>query len=63
MLLKEITGYKLPPIKGPAKPGETHQIYLDATRAKQELGWVSSVDLEEGLRQTVEYFKSAELVT
>jgi len=61
-VLKEITGYKLSLVYGPAKAGETRHIYLDATRAKQELGWTPTVSLEEGLRQTVEYFKSAELV-
>ena len=62
-VLEEITGYKLSRVYGPAKAGETRQIYLDATRAKQELGWTPTVGLEEGLRLTVEYFKSAEMVT
>lgn len=61
-VLKEITNYKLPLDYGPAKAGETRHIFLDAARAKQELGWAPSVSLEEGLRQTVEYFKSTELV-
>jgi UDP-glucose 4-epimerase len=62
-VLREITGYKLSSLNGPAKTGETRQIYLDATRANHELGWVPTISLEEGLSQTVNYFKSTELVT
>lgn len=60
--LKVITGYSLSEVHGPPKVGETRQIYLDATRAKQELGWTLTVSLEDGLRQTVEYFKTAEVM-
>ena len=56
--LKTITGYKGEPHYGPPKAGETFIIYLDATRAKCELGWEPGVGLEEGLARTVEYFRS-----
>lgn len=59
--LKDITGYPQEAHHGPAKVGETFRIYLDASRAKSELGWEPSVDLQEGLRRTVEYFKQAEV--
>jgi UDP-glucose 4-epimerase len=59
--LKTITGYQLPGIHGPAKVGETRQIYLDATRAQKELGWKPTVNLEEGLQRTVDYFRQREL--
>lgn len=58
--LKEITGYPQAPLYAPAKPGETFKIYLDASLACRELGWEPTVSLEEGLRQTVEYFKQYE---
>ncbi len=61
--LKTITGYPQPARYGPPKPGETYRIYLDASRAKQELGWEPTVPLEEGLRYTVEYFKQAEVTS
>ena len=61
--LKKVTGYPLEANYGPAKPGETFRIYLDATKAKQELSWEPTVPLEEGLRKTVEYFQSTELKT
>ncbi len=59
--LKEITRYPFEGVYGAPKAGETFQIYLDATRAKQELGWEPTVPLEEGLRKTVDYFRQAEL--
>lgn len=58
--LKAITGYKRDVVHGPAKVGETRKIYLNATKAQRELGWTPVVSLEEGLRQTVEYFRTAE---
>jgi UDP-glucose 4-epimerase len=59
--LKAITGYTREASHGPAKPGETFRIYLDASRAKNELGWEPTVDLEQGLRKTVEYFQEVEV--
>ena len=61
--LKEITGYSKEAIHGPAKLGETRKIYLDATKARQELGWQPKVAFLDGMRQTVEYFKQSELIS
>ena len=55
--LAQATGFAQPPGYGPAKLGETYKIYLDATRAKQELGWQPEIDLDAGLRQTAAYFR------
>lgn len=60
--LKSITGYTRAPLHGPAKPGETFQIFLDASRINQELGWKPTVDLSTGLRRTIEYFEKVELI-
>jgi UDP-glucose 4-epimerase len=46
---------------GPARPGETFKIYLDASRASRELGWQPTIPLHEGLKLTVDYFKQAEI--
>jgi UDP-glucose 4-epimerase len=59
--LQKITACQGDPRHGPAKPGETFRIYLDTNRARQELGWEPTVGLEQGLRQTVEYFRQAEI--
>jgi UDP-glucose 4-epimerase len=58
--LKTITEYELPAVNGPAKVGETQRIYLEASRANQDLGWTPTVGLEEGLKKTVDYFKTRE---
>ncbi len=58
--LAAITGYDLPANYGPAKVGETRHIYLDASKAKRDLGWAPVRSLEEGLRETVEYFRTSE---
>ena len=56
-LIKQLSGYQGEPVHLDAKPGEVYQIYLDASKARRELGWRAAVGLEEGLRLTVEYFR------
>lgn len=55
--LKEASGYRLDASYSPAKTGETFRIYLDTTRARQELGWEPKVPLEEGIGRTVRFFQ------
>ena len=55
--LKELIGYALDANYGPAKAGETYRIYLDARRAKAELGWDATIELADGLNKTVVYLK------
>ncbi|MCG2770277.1 MAG: SDR family NAD(P)-dependent oxidoreductase [Anaerolineae bacterium] len=57
-LLKKATGYSGEEIHASAKAGEVFKIYLDASKARNELGWAERVTLEEGLSRTVEYFRS-----
>lgn len=59
--LKRITRYVSEPIYGAAKVGETFRIYLDASRAMQELGWEPTFAIEDGLASTVKYFRDHEL--
>lgn len=56
-VLKDMTGYPLEPVHGPPVP-EVFKICLEARKARAELGWEPRVPLEEGLRRTVEYFRS-----
>jgi UDP-glucose 4-epimerase len=60
--LAKITSYTHPVSYGPAKVGETRHIYLDASKANRDLGWSATLSLEEGLRETVEYFRTSERV-
>jgi UDP-glucose 4-epimerase len=57
--LKRIIGFPGEAIHEAARPGEIQRIYLDATRAKQVLGWGPRVEFSEGLRRTVEWSKRA----
>ena len=52
-----LTDYKLDPKFGPARKGDVYRIALDNARARQDLGWEPKVSLEEGLTQTVAYFR------
>ena len=56
-LLKAASGYEAEPLYGPAKLGEVRRTYLDATRARADLGWAPTVDVAEGMRRTVEFFR------
>ena len=51
--------YKLEPRFGPARKGDVYRIALDNSRAADELGWAPQIQLEEGLRLTVDYFRAA----
>jgi UDP-glucose 4-epimerase len=56
--LAAITGYEKPPQFGPGKLGETYRIWLNAEKARRELGWAPTLGLEDGLARTVEYFSA-----
>lgn len=58
--LKQITNYPLEAAYTAAKLGEAFKIYLDASRAKQVLGWEPEVSLEAGLAETAAYFRVSE---
>ena len=55
-LAKE-TGYTLPPVHGPERPGDVRHISLDSSRARRLLGWSARVPFDEGLRRTVDWFR------
>jgi UDP-glucose 4-epimerase len=46
-------------VHGPPKPGEQRRSILTVDRARSELGWAPSVDLAEGLRRTVDFFRDS----
>ena len=57
-LLTSITEYDQPVQYTPRPLGEVLATYLDSSKANQELGWQATVSLEEGLRNTVEWFRT-----
>jgi UDP-glucose 4-epimerase len=56
--LRTLTNSSLPEIHGLAKPGEQRRSVLTWNRAREVLGWSPTVRLEEGLRETVAFFRS-----
>jgi nucleoside-diphosphate-sugar epimerase len=54
----EITGSRSEIADLGERPGDPMQLFADTTRANEELGWKPEVSIEEGLRQTVEAFKT-----
>lgn len=59
-LFRRIAGMMEHPVKeihGPGQPGEQMRSVLDASYIEKELGWKPMVDLEAGLRKTVEFFR------
>jgi UDP-glucose 4-epimerase len=56
--LTELTGNRFEPIFAGARPGELQRIYVDAAKALEVLGWRPTVELEEGLKQTVAWFRA-----
>ena len=58
--LANIIDYSAEPTFGPVKAGETFKIYLDGTRARDQLDWSPTVDLNRGLQQTVAYLRDNE---
>ena len=55
--LREAAGSEVEATHGAPRPGEQRRSCLDATRARETFGWQPRFILEEGLRETVEYFR------
>ncbi|HYI93127.1 MAG TPA: SDR family oxidoreductase [Bryobacteraceae bacterium] len=55
--LQQITGVKIQAKYGPDRPGDVRHSQADTTEAKQLLNHVPRFSLEEGLRQTFEWYK------
>lgn len=59
-LVAEI-GHEVPIVRAPKRPGDVYLTYFDCSKAHRELGWRAEVDLEHGMRSTVNYFREKEL--
>jgi UDP-glucose 4-epimerase len=58
-LLADIIGFAGEPEYGPLPAGELRRSSLDVSLAERELGWRPWTQLEDGLRQTVEWLKES----
>jgi nucleoside-diphosphate-sugar epimerase len=57
-ILRELTGYTGQPTYGPSRAGDIRDSLADIGRAKELLGYEPKVDFREGLRRTVEWYKT-----
>jgi UDP-glucose 4-epimerase len=57
-LLNRYTGGKADRQNGPSKPGEQNRSVISHRKAKAILGWEPGIDLEEGLKHTVDFFRT-----
>jgi UDP-glucose 4-epimerase len=55
--LSALVGSTRPPRFAPAKPGEQRRSVIDPARAAQVLGWRPEIPLEQGLSETLEFFR------
>ncbi len=60
--LEALSGLSVSALPGPAQPGEQMRSCLDCGLARSELGWRSQVTLDDGLKRTLEWFRSQRTV-
>lgn len=56
-LISRVSDQTIKPNFRPFRPGEIIKSRVDFSRAKKELGWQPKYSLEEGLEETIEWFK------
>lgn len=56
-ILSKITGYSPEIVHAPKRPGDLAVAYFDCRKAERVLSWKPAVSLEEGITQTVDFFK------
>ena len=59
-LLAAQIGYQPEIVRAPRRPGDIHLSYFDCSKAARVLGWKPTVNIEQGIRATVEYFKKVQ---
>jgi UDP-glucose 4-epimerase len=58
--INKLTGANAPENHVPAKAGEQMRSVVDAAKIQKTLGWQADYNLESGLAETVDYFKTEE---
>ncbi len=56
-VLEKITGYSPEIVRAPKRPGDIYLAYFDSSKAARVLGWKPQETLEEGIKNTVAYFR------
>ncbi len=57
--LMRVAGREIQPRRGPRRPGDARDSYLDCTKIARDLGWRAEVGLHEGLAQAWDWFEKA----
>jgi len=57
-MLKEISGTKIEPIYAPSRAGDIPHSLADISKAKKLIGYIPTIKVEEGLKQTFNWFKN-----
>jgi nucleoside-diphosphate-sugar epimerase len=55
--LNRLLGTDLAPAHGPPRPGDIRHSRADITRARRDLGYEPAVPFEEGLGQTLRWYR------
>jgi len=58
-MLAAASGVTVTAEHGPAKPGEQRRSCLDTAAARERLGWRPTIGFEDGVRSTVDFFRTA----
>lgn len=58
-ILCDLTGYRGKPAYGEARAGDIRHSLADISRARELLGYAPQVDFREGLRRTVEWYRTS----
>ena len=58
-LLQKLTSYSGSPIYGAERGGDIKHSLADISAAQEHLGYKSKINFEEGLRQTVDWYRGA----
>jgi UDP-glucose 4-epimerase len=56
--MAEVSGYTQQPRFGPPRKGDVQRIVLDATKAREQLGWQAQMPLSKGLAETFAFFRN-----
>lgn len=54
----ELVGYEVPIDEKGRRKGDVPSLVASAEKIKKELGWEAKVDLEEGLKSTIDFYRS-----
>ena len=57
--LAKMTNFEPEIVRAPKRAGDIHLAYFDCSKAARILGWKPEVNLEEGIRATVDFFRTS----